>query len=110
MPAEGEDEDFSDFARVLTVTAKKLAAMTQGRKFRNGPKKSIQQRKQESPCAACGELGHWAGDDQCKFSGGKGKTSGGKGKTQSKGGKSEAGGKKVFTVNHYSGFQNEEPG
>ena len=83
--------------------------MTQGRKFRNGPKKSIEQRKQESPCAACGELGHWAGDDQCKVSGGKGKASSSKGKTQSKGGKSETGGKKVFTVNHYTGFQTEEP-
>ncbi len=83
--------------------------MTQSRKFRSGPKKSIEQRKQESPCAACGELGHWAGDEQCKVSGGKGKASSSKGKTQSKGGKSEAGGKKVFTVNHYSGFQNEEP-
>ena len=106
---EGEGDDFSDLARVLTVTAKKLAAMTQGRKFRNGPKKSIEQRKQESPCAACGELGHWAGDEQCKVSGGKGKASSSKGKTQSKGGKSETGGKKVFTVNHYTGFQTEEP-
>ena len=109
--AEGDDDDtdFGDLARVLTVTAKKLAAMTQGRKFRNGPKKSIEQRKQESPCAACGELGHWAGDEQCKVSGGKGKAPSSKGKTQSKAGKSDAGGKKVFTVNHYSGFQTEEP-
>ena len=105
--AEGDNNDFEDLARVLTVTAKKLAAMTQGRKFRNGPKKSIEQRKQESPCAACGELGHWAGDEQCKVSGGK--SSSGKGKTKPKGGKSDAGGKKVFTVNHYTGFQTEEP-
>ena len=106
---EAEDDnagdDFEDLARVLTVTAKKLAAMTQGRKFRNGPKKTIEQRKQESPCAACGELGHWAGDEQCKVSGGKGgktkSTKGGNGKTD--------GGKKVFKVNHYSGFQAEEP-
>ena len=107
--ADGEDVDFGDLAHVLTVTAKKLAAMTQGRKFRNGPKKLIEQRKQESPCAACGELGHWAGDEQCKVSGGKGKASSSKGKTHSKGGKSETGGKKVFTVNHYSGFHTEEP-
>ena len=38
-----------------------------------------------------------------------GKSSNGKGKTKPKGGKSDAGGKKVFTVNHYSGFQTEEP-
>ena len=37
--AEGDNHDFDDLARVLTVTAKKLAAMTQGRKFRNGSKK-----------------------------------------------------------------------
>ena len=100
-------DDFEDLAKVLTVTAKKLAAMTQGRKFRNGPKKTIEQRKQESPCAACGELGHWAGDEQCKVSGGKGN----KGKTKpTKGGNGKSDvGKKVFTVNHYTGFQAEEP-
>ena len=107
---EGEADDrdvdsFEDLAKGLTVTAKKLAAMTQGRKFRNGPKKTIEQRKQESPCAACGELGHWAGDEQCKVSSSKGgktkSTKGGNGKSDT--------GKKVFTVNHYTGFQAEEP-
>ena len=49
-------------------------------------------------------LGHWAGDEQCKVSGGKGKAK------PKGGGKSDAGGKKVFTVNHYTGFQTEDPG
>ena len=115
-PDDGEEDGtFGDLAQVLTITAKKLAAMTQGRKFKNGPKKSIEQRKMESPCAACGQLGHWAGDDACPVSGkgseggkgsDKGSSSGGKGEGRSKG---KTSGKKVFRVNHYTGFEQQEP-
>ena len=98
-------EDVESLMHALTVTARKLAAMNQGRKFRNAPKKSIEQRKQESPCAACGQLGHWAGDEACTVSAKKGKGSG-KSKAASSSDKSD--GKKVFTVNHYTGFQTHE--
>lgn len=112
---DDDDGAFGDLAQVLTITAKKLAAMTQGRKFKNSPKKTIEQRKMESPCAACGQLGHWAGDDICPISGkasdggkgrDKGSSSGGKGDGRAKG---KTSGKKVFRVNHYTGFEQQEP-
>ncbi|CAK9038397.1 unnamed protein product [Durusdinium trenchii] len=95
--------ELDELTRVLTVTAKKLASMNQGRKFRNAPKKSIEQRKQESPCAACGQLGHWAGDNACQVSSKGQKAGKGKG-SPDKANKGFDGGKKVFTVNHYTGF------
>ena len=109
-----EQDDFTELAQVLTVTAKKLASMTQGRKFKHAPKKSIEQRKKETTCAACGVKGHWAGDAECEASNGSSFS-----KDQSKGnGKSHKGSnktsanaetsKKVFTVRHYTGFEQEE--
>eukprot|EP00913_Durusdinium_trenchii_P012276 g11527.t1 len=95
--------ELDELTRVLTVTAKKLASMNQGRKFRNAPKKSIEQRKQESLCAACGQLGHWAGDNACQVSSKGQKAGKGKG-SPDKANKGFDGGKKVFTVNHYTGF------
>ena len=67
----GEEQgEFTELAQVMTVTAKKLASMTQGRKFKHAPKKSIEQRKKETTCAACGVKGHWAGDAECGASNG----------------------------------------
>eukprot|EP00438_Fugacium_kawagutii_P005300 Skav213865 [mRNA] locus=scaffold2366:336381:344444:- [translate_table: standard] len=100
---QSADDEMSQLANVLTVTAKKLAAMNQGRKYKNMPKKSIEQRKQESACAACGLVGHWAGDDSCPVSSKKGK--GGRGKGGHGKASSPSDSKKVFTVNHYSGYQ-----
>ena len=52
---------------MLTATTRKLASMTQGRKFHSAPpKKNIEQRKKESPCAACGEYGHWVGESPAR--------------------------------------------
>ena len=75
---EGELDDDQDFdpeeiSQILTVTARKLAGMTQARKFRNtgpGNKRSIADRKKSSHCAACGQPGHWKGDPECGASGG----------------------------------------
>ena len=71
----GEDEDqegdeLGQLAEVLTVTAKKLAKVTQGRVFSNGKTQSVQQRKATSSCAACGKTGHWAGGSECEISAG----------------------------------------
>ena len=65
---EAENNEFEELAQVLTVTAKKLAlaSITQGRKYKNAPRKSIEQRKKETTCAACGNKGHWAGDPECE--------------------------------------------
>ena len=69
---DGDDETVESLMEVLTVTSKKLQAMTQGRKFRAAPKRSIEDRKKTSACSACGQLGYWAGDKipgQCKRQG-----------------------------------------
>ena len=105
---QSDVDEFAELAQVLTVTAKKLASMTQGRRFRNAPRKSIEQRKQESPCSACGQLGHWAGDDACPVSA-KGKDAGAKGRDKGKGKSSKGDTKQVFRVNHYSGLHVDEP-
>ena len=72
----GEDifdlEADPDIQQILTVTARKLSGVVQARKFGNTssqpPRKSIQDRKRTSHCAACGQPGHWKGDPECTAS------------------------------------------
>ena len=78
---EDDGLDLSNLAEVLTVTARRLQSVKLGRKFANAPKKSPQEMKASAHCLACGELGHWKGDDICKVSGSKPKG----GNTSSKG-------------------------
>ena len=64
-----EDDPFDPqaIAQVLTVTAKKLQGLTLGRKFTGA--KSVEERKKNSTCSACGQPGHWHGDSVCPKSG-----------------------------------------
>ena len=109
IPDEGEDENIDNetvesLMEVLTVTSRKLQAMTQGRKYRGAPRKSIEERKKSSACSACGQVGHWAGDPECSMSA-KGKA-GGKGKHQpSPDGDKKGGAQKVFSVRHAGGHE-----
>eukprot|EP00913_Durusdinium_trenchii_P002530 g2339.t1 len=48
---EGDDPDIDNLTQVLTVTAKKLAAITLGRKWSGQPSKNIAERKKTSCCA-----------------------------------------------------------
>eukprot|EP00438_Fugacium_kawagutii_P033868 Skav201113 [mRNA] locus=scaffold185:343335:349401:+ [translate_table: standard] len=119
-PADGDPapdgDNIDELTQVLTVTARKLANMTLGRKFSNQPKRSIQDKKKSSICAACGLKGHWANDPECELSGnvdGKATTSSSSSTTPSKGkGKGQKGrdeastAKRVLTVHHSSGFDN----
>ena len=57
-----------DLIQVLTVTARRLASVKLGRKY-SGNKTSPAELKKTTTCAACGEVGHWRGDDVCKVSG-----------------------------------------
>ena len=80
IPAEDsaggeQEESIESLMEVMTVTSRKLQAMTQGRKFRAAPKRSIEDRKKSSACSACGQIGHWAGDQECPVSS-KGKSEG----------------------------------
>jgi hypothetical protein len=110
---EGDDQ-VAELTQVLTVTARKLANVTQGRKFSGQPKRSLQEKKKNSICAACGLKGHWAGDPECEASGPNDKsnpsssstaTPKGKGRGQGQKGRDDAGqAKKVMTVHHSSGF------
>ncbi|OLP99064.1 Copia protein [Symbiodinium microadriaticum] len=109
IPDEGEDENIDNetvesLMEVLTVTSRKLQAMTQGRKYRGAPRKSIEERKKSSACSACGQVGHWAGDPECSMRA-KGKA-GGKGKHQpSPDGDKKGGAQKVFSVRHAGGHE-----
>ena len=101
------EDDLAQLAQVLTVTARKLAAVTQGRRYSGQPKKSIQDKKRNSVCASCGIKGHWAGDSECVNSqkdSEKGKGKSGKGK-KGQDGQGDGGAKKVMTVLHGSGEQ-----
>ena len=75
-----EDDPFDPQAisQVLTVPAKKLQGLTLGRKFTGA--KSVEERKKNSTCSACGQPGHWHGDSVCPKSGKAGKGSKGSGK------------------------------
>lgn len=105
----GEGEALDDPATVLTVTARKWANMTQGRKFSGQPRPTVAERKKRSVCAACGERGHWANDPECSLtqstssssSTPKGKSKGQKGRDDRGSGDAA---KKVMTVHHSSGF------
>lgn len=82
---DGAGRIIGELSQVLTITAKKLAGVTLGRKFTTArPKsspngrptsKSIEERKRNSHCAVCGEKGHWQGDDECKLSKGSARSS-----------------------------------
>ena len=61
---------------MLTVTSKKLQASVLGRKFTR--RRSIEEKKKNSTCSACGQMGHWAGDSICSVSSQK-REGGGKG-------------------------------
>ena len=92
--------DLEKAAECLTVTARRLQGLTLGRKYTGT--KSIQQRKSESHCSACGVKGHWKGDPECTYSEGKdgkdGKGSKGAGKS-----KNDGKAKKVLSINHPDG-------
>ena len=68
---DAESLDLGELSHVLTVTAKKLAGMTLGRKFTTKKPQSSQaaaaiaKKKANSHCAACGQKGHWKGDASC---------------------------------------------
>ena len=101
-----EDGDtVESLMEVLTVTSRKLQAMTQGRKYRGAPRKSVEERKKSSACSACGQVGHWAGDPECSLSA-KGKSSG-KGKQQAspETADKKGGAQKVFAVRHAGGHE-----
>ena len=102
-----------ELVQVLTATSKKLQSMTQGRKYRGAPQRSVADRKKTSACAACGQVGHWAGDPECPASAkgkGKGKADDGK---NAKGPpnaspadrKNSSGVQKVFSVRHATGAE-----
>ena len=103
-----EADDFNELANVLTVTARKLATMTQGRKFSGQPRRSLAERKRNSVRAACGEKGHWAGDSECTAAPSTASATSnpkGKGKgSKSRDGNSSSDSKKVMTVYHHTGF------
>ena len=120
-PQDDADEALHNLAQVLTVTSKKLQATVLGRKFTG--RRSIEDRKRSSSCAACGAMGHWAGDSICPVSSkGGSSTSKGSGKNQQKGkDKSRFSGqsassltttsypKKAFVVNFGDEDQYEDP-
>ncbi len=54
-------EELQDLASVVTVTWKKLQSTVLGRKY-SGKPKTIEERKKNSTCSACGVQGHWDGD------------------------------------------------
>ena len=77
QPADDDDDDgldLGELSHVLTVTAKKLAGMTLGRKFTTKKPQTSQaaaaiaKKKANSHCAACGQKGHWKGDAACSMS------------------------------------------
>ena len=92
---EGDDqEDQDDLSNeIQTITARKLSGIVQARKFGNPPgaKKSIQDRKRNSHCAACGARGHWQGDPECPVSD---KSKKGSGRSSSAGGPPSSSGSK----------------
>ena len=112
IPDCGDDE-MEALMEVLTVTSKKLQALTQGRKYRGAPSRSIEQRKKTSTCAACGQPGHWKGDAECAVSGATTTTKfgkGGKGSQVSASGNGDRKGsgssaQKVFSVRHAGGHE-----
>ena len=106
----GEDLGLNDLAEKLTaVTARKLAAVTQGRKFSGQPKRSLADKKRNSICAGCGNKGHWANDDECPLNQNQSGSSSAAPKGKGKGhkGRDDRGAvdaKKVMTVFHNTGF------
>ena len=104
-------EDLAETAQVLTVTSKKLQASVLGRTFSG--RRSIEERKKTSSCRACGQIGHWAGDNGCPMSSerggkkdGKGHQSGGQSSSTTKAG--SFGGKNIKKT-YVVGFSHEDP-
>ncbi|CAJ1369215.1 unnamed protein product, partial [Effrenium voratum] len=90
-----DDDEYNQLAEVLTVTARKLASMTQGRKYSGNPRQSVEERKRHSTCSNLR-------NDHNKGAGKRGK---GKGKSSSFRPRfNKEDDKKVFTVKHASGF------
>ena len=109
------DNVMREVAECLTVTARRLQGVTLGRKFSRGAPggkgKSLDQRKRNTHCMACGQKGHWQGDESCPMGakGGRGtsssSTSAGQGAPKSdRPDKKGAAPKKVFTVFHPAGL------
>ncbi|CAE7309156.1 TY5A, partial [Symbiodinium microadriaticum] len=106
------DDVMREVAECLTVTARRLQGVTLGRKFSGGGKgKNVEQRKRNSHCVACGQKGHWQGDDICPVSakGGRGTPSSSASASQGapradKADKKGAAPKRVFTVFHPAGL------
>ena len=105
--------DLEGLSHVLTVTAKKLAGITLGRKYTTKQKSNMSKddwarEKQISHCGACGEKGHWKGDAECPKTASKG-SSYRNNKGSSKGDRSDQRGKgpsqqqkpRAFTVVHH---------
>ena len=73
IPDDPEEEiNLEELSHVLTVTARRLAGVTLGRKLSSrkpgthtSESAEIAKRKQASHCAACGARGHWKDDDIC---------------------------------------------
>ena len=61
---DGDDETIESLMEVLTVTSKNLQAMTQGRKFRAAPKRSIEDRRKPQPALP---VGSWVTGPATKF-------------------------------------------
>ena len=93
----------------MTVTVRKLASVIQARKFGNPPaaKKSIEDRKRTSHCAACGQVGHWKGDPACAASSTKGSNKG-QSSDGGKGGKNRPFAKSVRFMSHHYLTDDEE--
>ena len=93
--------------------SKEASGLTLGRKVTG--QQSIQDRKENTHCAICGEKGHWQGDDECQYSNSSSKGQNGQGgggasnksKTGKAGSKGKSDGdksKKVFTVLNHDGY------
>ena len=116
-PAEQDDDEQPDddddlgsqINEIMTVTARKLASVIQTRKFGNPPgaKKSIEDRKRTSHCAACGQVGHWKGDPACAASSTKGPNKG-QSSDGGKGGKNRPFAKSVHLMSHHYLTDDEE--
>lgn len=81
--------------------------MTQGRKYSGQPKRSLDERKKNSVCAACGEKGRWANDPEWVATSSTSTSSAfpkGKGKGQKGRDGSSGETKKVMTVHLSSGY------
>ncbi|CAE6914982.1 pnp [Symbiodinium natans] len=107
---ENIEDVMREVADCLTVTARRLQGVTLGRKFSGGGRgKGLEQRKKNSHCMACGQKGHWQGDESCPVSakGGRGSSASSSTTSLPKGDRRDKKGaapKKVLTVFHPAGL------